>query len=231
MKVENPRIPQEKQCIKCREWRTIKHFSIYRYTTNQGKESRRADSHCKACRLVLKNRRYHVRRQFDPKFIEQQRKNAAVHRERVRKRVKPELVAKRCTGCALMKMSEEFYRRPGSPDGFYQRCKQCTESERADLRSKQGTVLVARQNRRKILGKYKLSNEAYERMAAEQNSKCAACGQTPDSVLCVDHDHSTGRVRGLLCKRCNWVLGHANEDPGVLHGLLNYIAARCLRAG
>lgn len=57
---------------------------------------------------------------------------------------------------------------------------------------------------------YKLSIEEYDRLHAHQDGKCYICGQ-PEPVkgrrLSVDHNHETGEIRGLLCSRCNPILG------------------------
>lgn len=53
---------------------------------------------------------------------------------------------------------------------------------------------------------YGISNEDYQRMFMNQNGCCAICGKhqmQEKQALCVDHDHKTGKIRGLLCKRCN----------------------------
>jgi recombination endonuclease VII len=56
--------------------------------------------------------------------------------------------------------------------------------------------------------RYGLSKEDYERMLDEQGGVCAICGSAPDKQrLSVDHNHGTGKVRGLLCHKCNLALG------------------------
>jgi hypothetical protein len=81
------------------------------------------------------------------------------------------------------------------------------------------------------LKKYGLTVADYYRMLDEQNGVCKACGE-PESrkgqdgepvALHIDHCHETGRVRGLLCNRCNMALGYARESVKVLAGLINYI--------
>jgi len=53
---------------------------------------------------------------------------------------------------------------------------------------------------------------------------CDACGSNADGEkMAIDHDHETGKVRGLLCNSCNVALGMLNEDPARLHALLAYI--------
>lgn len=57
---------------------------------------------------------------------------------------------------------------------------------------------------------YGITQGDYELLFASQNGKCALCKRSETELktrLCVDHDHKTGRVRGLLCRRCNLVLG------------------------
>ncbi len=69
-----------------------------------------------------------------------------------------------------------------------------------------------RQRRKDIRLKslYGITLEDYNKMFQEQNGCCKICNkhQTEEGViLCVDHDHTTGKVRGLLCKKCNQAIG------------------------
>jgi len=70
----------------------------------------------------------------------------------------------------------------------------------------------------------------YDRLLKRQGGRCAGCGGRPQKKrLAVDHDHKTGRVRGLLCSTCNHdILGVAERlaDPvGTLRRLADYLAA------
>lgn len=69
-------------------------------------------------------------------------------------------------------------------------------------------------NRRKQLAKYNLSLDDYDELLAAQNGKCAICLKSPaeNKNLNVDHCHTTGKVRGLLCFRCNFGLSYFAED-------------------
>lgn len=64
-----------------------------------------------------------------------------------------------------------------------------------------------------------------EELLLWQHEQCGACLRrfTPTRVPALDHDHRTGRVRGLLCTRCNLLLGQINEDVGLLIGLVDYL--------
>ena len=72
-----------------------------------------------------------------------------------------------------------------------------------------------RKNRRQVLLVYKLTVEKYEEMLANQYFCCAICDGLPETqrALSVDHDHVTGKVRGLLCIRCNTALGRLEAVP------------------
>ena len=64
--------------------------------------------------------------------------------------------------------------------------------------------------RSKRLEKYGLTLNDYDAMLEEQQGVCAICGGEPDTrwrMLAVDHDHATGKVRGLLCMVCNTMIG------------------------
>ena len=58
---------------------------------------------------------------------------------------------------------------------------------------------------------YRLLRCDYERMLAKQQHACAICKRAVKLV--VDHCHTTGKIRGLLCQRCNHMIGHGADDP------------------
>jgi hypothetical protein len=73
---------------------------------------------------------------------------------------------------------------------------------------------------------YGLEPEDYRALFESQHGACAICGkpETPGSRLHVDHDHTTGAVRGLLCNHCNVLIGMAGEDPATLRKAIAYLA-------
>lgn len=80
------------------------------------------------------------------------------------------------------------------------------------------------------LRKYGLSVDAYKRLRAAQGGRCAICREAVAAGgyakrLCVDHDHDTGAVRGLLCRTCNLGIGFLRDDPGRLRAAIAYLAA------
>ena len=76
------------------------------------------------------------------------------------------------------------------------------------------------QRARHLKHRYGLTPAAHAELLAAQGGKCAVCGdlendRTPGhwrGRLCVDHDHDTGKVRGLLCNDCNAAAGHAGTE-------------------
>ncbi len=67
----------------------------------------------------------------------------------------------------------------------------------------------------------------YERMLAEQGGGCAICSSSGTSKrngrLHIDHDHDSGRIRGLLCSKCNSGIGQLQDDPTLLRAAAEYI--------
>lgn len=72
-------------------------------------------------------------------------------------------------------------------------------------------------------GRYLLSDDEYDAMAAQQGRLCAVCRREPKGSLVVDHDHETGRVRGLLCPACNMGLGLFKDDHALLSAAITYL--------
>lgn len=84
--------------------------------------------------------------------------------------------------------------------------------------------------RKNNLRRYGLTIETYEQLLSAQHNRCAICDKifdrlTKDAVPFVDHDHTTGRVRGILCLQCNSAIGSLDDDPGRLRRAILYLEA------
>lgn len=80
-----------------------------------------------------------------------------------------------------------------------------------------------------LRSKYGITLEDYGRLLINQGGGCAICHRSDAGVsdgrrLHVDHDHQTGRVRGLLCHSCNSLLGHARDQQDILRGAVRYLS-------
>jgi hypothetical protein len=86
------------------------------------------------------------------------------------------------------------------------------------------------QRRAEMKYKYGLTPEEYVALCFAQNNRCAIC-RNPETAkhngqlkrLAVDHDHVTGRVRGLLCQACNVLLGNSRENVLTLQAAIQYL--------
>lgn len=76
-----------------------------------------------------------------------------------------------------------------------------------------------------LLRKYGITIEDEIRMLAEQDYACSVCAESISETHHVDHCHRTGKVRALLCGRCNVALGSAGDDPVLLRKLADYAEA------
>jgi len=70
-----------------------------------------------------------------------------------------------------------------------------------------------------------ISPAEYSELKRNQRGKCAICMKQPERFLQIDHDHKTGNVRGLLCRKCNTLLGMALESEVTLKSAIHYLAA------
>ena len=84
---------------------------------------------------------------------------------------------------------------------------------------------VKRRRKNGLLLKFGINNDQYEAMLEEQNHLCLICNSKDDCgrMLAVDHCHTTGRVRGLLCTNCNTALGLFGDKIELLQKALEYI--------
>ena len=76
------------------------------------------------------------------------------------------------------------------------------------------------------LHKYGISWEDYYSILDAQDRNCAICSASGGRIgeqLVIDHDHATGKVRGLLCHACNLLLGLANDDIPTFKSSIEYL--------
>jgi hypothetical protein len=81
------------------------------------------------------------------------------------------------------------------------------------------------QNRNRVIKcKYALTSAEFESMRTKQNNLCAICLSSSKKSLHIDHCHSTGKVRGLLCMKCNIALGLFKDSLNLLERAIEYLS-------
>ena len=112
-------------------------------------------------------------------------------------------------------------RRPKAEGGT--RCATCAATSRRALAKRTGGRSYRQKHLKVAFG---ITLAEYDEMAERQGHVCAICGEPErrhHGKLSVDHDHATGRVRGLLCNACNVALGRMDDDPDRLEKAAAYL--------
>ena len=153
-----------------------------------------------------------------------------------------------CSRCKQQRTPVDFWPHTGNTRGHQYWCKTCLiQARRERARQPESPHL----RRKYKLRQYGLSIEQYDALYTAQGGLCAVCGVYKDpwqptgganraKFLVVDHDHSTGRIRGLLCTQCNVAIGQTHDNPSILRAAAAYLersrsnleldAFECLRA-
>ena len=118
-----------------------------------------------------------------------------------------------CTKCHAESPADlvHFYCHKGTKDGLYPSCKTCCRLKEKAYRANPKNIAGRKQAQRKWSYKkrYGITIGEYSQILLTQKSRCAVCGCIPKNKrLAIDHNHTTGVVRGLLCPTCNLCLGH-----------------------
>lgn len=150
------------------------------------------------------------------------------------------MLTKICSKCDQDKPISDFHFRKISDNSRFGYCKPCRLAKDAGYR-RSNPVLIHRINRksakkcvtpervrnRNLKNRFGLSIDDYNRMLQQQNNCCAICQTTTPrgrfNSFCIDHDHKTGRVRGLLCFKCNLGLGNFNDQTELLLKAKDYL--------
>ena len=130
---------------------------------------------------------------------------------------------KTCPKCGEEKPTGDFYHQRRS-------CKVCVREHQRRFRDSQPDYNHSRNLQRR----YGLSVDEYQTLLANHNFACGICkveisyalGYKGKRSVVVDHNHETGDVRGILCSKCNLVLGHARESTEILYRAIVYLSER-----
>lgn len=147
---------------------------------------------------------------------------------------------KTCSKCKKEKELSEFYKHKRKKDGYSDYCKECDKEYCKKFRNENKEHLkqykkkhykdnIQDYKNNSLKNLYGVTIEEYNSMFDEINGICPGCGEqifntiNSENPAVVDHNHKTGLVRGLLCGRCNSLLGFAKDNATTLENLTNYL--------
>lgn len=129
---------------------------------------------------------------------------------------------KQCCTCKEIKAKREFHKDNTKSTGLHSQCKECSKKRlKAHIEANPD---YHRNNHYKKL--YGITVDVYNKIFEDQQGCCAICGAHSKEFtrsLAVDHCHTTGVVRGLLCTNCNTAIGKLKEDPTLFLKAIEYL--------
>lgn len=137
---------------------------------------------------------------------------------------------KRCTKCREPRPLEEFQAHAYTRDRLSDRCKACLKEDRETIytRPEAREKRSAWRKRSKLKYRYGITDAEFDRLNNLQGGVCAICGKPPEGGprtqrLHVDHSHDTGKVRGLICLKCNSALAQFGDSIEGLMRAVDYL--------
>ena len=130
---------------------------------------------------------------------------------------------KQCCICKQNKELSEFPKNAAQPSGYAYECKECSHARTRALPSQSKERRLDRHLRRS----YGITLDQYNERLRDQSSRCAICHVSSTLLregLCVDHDHTTGLIRGLLCRNCNLAVGNMMDSATIAASAAAYLA-------
>jgi hypothetical protein len=136
-----------------------------------------------------------------------------------------------CSKCHTSKDEEQDFAFRDEARGIrHKQCRDCQADYRREHYLRNIEKYISKANKwnkahpsYKIANRYGMTGAEYLFLFSQQNGICKICGKKDDKPLHVDHDHLTGKVRGLLCRSCNLGIGHFKDDPSLLKNASEYL--------
>ena len=138
-----------------------------------------------------------------------------------------------CIVCKTAKPFEDFYdgykakkqRYATNKKYLHSRCKNCDHARVREYHNNNRDKITKQQLIRHRFREYGLTEEEYNNMILSQNNLCAICNNpSKNKALAIDHNHKTGKVRGLLCMNCNTGIGFLKDDITILNNAIKYLS-------
>jgi Recombination endonuclease VII len=144
-----------------------------------------------------------------------------------------------CNGCKEWRSKGDFNKDPKAPDKLHYRCRLCRRKYRRQQEVKDRTAaynkkyarenpeLMKAKDRKNSLKRFwNMTVEEFEALKKSQGGTCALCDKTesnPHKSLCIDHDHATGKIRGLLCDNHNRAMGLFKDSIEDMEKAIKYL--------
>lgn len=148
-----------------------------------------------------------------------------------------------CSKCDIEKPLEQFYNHTIGKDGKHSECIDCMKIYRKkyylqtfdDFSKRQKINRIKNPNifkNTQLKTRYGITLDQYNEMLKNQNGFCAICNKKETKIdirtnkiraLCVDHEHISGKIRGLLCQDCNFAIGKLKDNISLVENTLNYL--------
>lgn len=130
-----------------------------------------------------------------------------------------------CSRCSEEKPTSEFHLRSKKEPYPKSACKDCHRKRAKDY-WRNNPLPKEIQRERNLRRSFNIGVEDYNNLLESQGSCCAICGIDACSSgrnFAVDHDHDTGKIRGLLCQGCNTALGQFRDNQKILQSAILYL--------
>lgn len=136
------------------------------------------------------------------------------------------VLLKKCSQCELDLPREDFNKALDQKSGLRPECRECRKAVERKRRREHHPEIALAMRKAKLKRNFNMTLEDYDYMFKKQIGCCAICGRNRIEFkipLSVDHDHKTGKVRGLLCHDCNTGLGKFKDSVFTLNLACDYL--------
>lgn len=132
---------------------------------------------------------------------------------------------RRCKKCGAEKPLGEFSKHPECFGGRTRTCTSCENTVRRESYWRDPGSVRTRARKARLFKLFRITPEEWSAFFEKQGGVCAICGlpELPNRRLAVDHNHTTGKVRGLLCRACNTAIGFLKDSTATLSAAIEYI--------